>query len=230
MAEINTSTKVPVESGLSGNLRPVDVVDLVIADGEYYKPAILRSYARFCYMPSGETLLSYLLDMNEEMKKLQDRVIKLERFTSLEFSRALAELETKVLKAEQAGEDAVRTFHMWTNPNTTVAFNNTSPKSGCYVVNFPTDDYDALDIYYYGDVGNGTMRSIRILKGKNGKLLVATVGQNGGTLKPTIWERRIRYVSSSRYDFGDAICVGDPPNGGNTQCACIPYRIMGVKF
>lgn len=58
--------------------RRVPVMDFVIADGTYYKPAIIRSYTRFTYMPNGESLLKYLTDTEEEMRRIEIRLGALE--------------------------------------------------------------------------------------------------------------------------------------------------------
>lgn len=58
--------------------RRVPVMDFVIADGSYYKPAIIRSYTRFTYMPNGESLLKYLTDKEEEMRRIELRIAALE--------------------------------------------------------------------------------------------------------------------------------------------------------
>ena len=54
--------------------RRVPVMDFVIADGSYYKPAIIRSYTRFTYMPNGESLLKYLT----EIRRIELRIAALE--------------------------------------------------------------------------------------------------------------------------------------------------------
>ena len=50
----------------------IDVLDFVIQDGTSYKPAILRSYARFCYLPDG----SCLLDRIEAIENRLDTIEK----------------------------------------------------------------------------------------------------------------------------------------------------------
>ena len=50
----------------------VDVLDFIIQDGTSYKPAILRSYARFCYFPDGTTLLDRVNAIEERLTKIEE--------------------------------------------------------------------------------------------------------------------------------------------------------------
>ena len=63
--------------------RRVPVMDFVIADGSYYKPAIIRSYTRFTYMPNGESLLKYLTDKEEEIRRIELRIAAFEELIRL---------------------------------------------------------------------------------------------------------------------------------------------------
>lgn len=50
----------------------IDVLDFVIQDGTSYKPAILRSYARFCYLPDGTCLLDRIEAIEKRLDTIED--------------------------------------------------------------------------------------------------------------------------------------------------------------
>lgn len=85
----------PNASG-SGNLRVVDVVDLVIADGKYYKPAIMRSYARFSYMPDGKTVLDTIRSIEEGDNRRTTRIVALEEWVGQEYAQTISALQNKI--------------------------------------------------------------------------------------------------------------------------------------
>lgn len=51
--------------------KKIDVVDLVLRDGVNYKPAVLRSYARYSYMPDGSSVLSYIQALERRIATLE---------------------------------------------------------------------------------------------------------------------------------------------------------------
>lgn len=51
--------------------KKIDVVDLVLRDGVTYKPAVLRSYARYSYMPDGSSVLSYIQALEQRIATLE---------------------------------------------------------------------------------------------------------------------------------------------------------------
>ncbi|HAU85277.1 MAG TPA: hypothetical protein DCW90_07180 [Lachnospiraceae bacterium] len=51
--------------------KKIDVVDLVLQDGINYKPAVLRSYARYSYMPDGTSVYNYILALENRIQLLE---------------------------------------------------------------------------------------------------------------------------------------------------------------
>lgn len=87
--------------GPSGNLREVDVIDLIIAEGKHYKPAILRSYARFSYMPDGKTVLDTIRSIEEDIDRLKIRIVTIEEFLTKDYTRAILDLQQHVANLEK---------------------------------------------------------------------------------------------------------------------------------
>ena len=50
--------------------RSTTVVDLILQDGVGYKPCILRTYGRACYLPNGMTLTDYLRDLESRLETI----------------------------------------------------------------------------------------------------------------------------------------------------------------
>lgn len=51
--------------------KKIDVVDLVLRNGVTYKPAVLRSYARYSYMPDGSSVLNYIQALEKRIAALE---------------------------------------------------------------------------------------------------------------------------------------------------------------
>lgn len=105
MSSSNTNTGGSATPGLitstSGNLREVDVIDIILAQGKHYKPAIVRSYARFSYMPDGKTVLDTIRSVEEEVERLKVRIVTIEEFLTKDYTRAILDLQQRVAKLEK---------------------------------------------------------------------------------------------------------------------------------
>lgn len=101
--------------------RSTVVVDLILRDGIGYKPCMIRTYARSCYLPDGMTLADYLRDLESRLETagLNNPDIEIP-----ELGQGFTNTETEIAD-DSASDDTIGTTTETTSGTETTSSTNT---------------------------------------------------------------------------------------------------------
>lgn len=116
--------------------RSTTVVDLILQDGVGYKPCILRTYGRACYLPNGMTLTDYLRDLESRLETINLNNPDIE---IPELGQGFTNTETEIIDDTAADDTA------GTTTETTSGTETTSSANTPMIMSLSTDEVTRID-------------------------------------------------------------------------------------